>query len=229
MITTLKAIRSLWWLVHKDVSREIRAHAVWPAMLLLGVLLVCLLATQIDLPNDQKEHVIGGMLWIAIVFAGTLALEWSFAGEREDGCWRTLKLYPIAPSVLFLSKLVINVASLTLLEVVLIPLFVVMTDVPLLARPGAIALIAAVGNIGFAAAGTLISAVTVNLRSRGGLLALLFLPLVMPVVLGCAATTSSMLAGEFGPQWWRWIQFLALCATVFTIVGALLFEVLLEE
>jgi heme exporter protein B len=229
MIAATKTIKSLWWLVHKDLSREIRAHAVWPAMLLLGVLLVCLLATQIDLPKDQKEHIVGGLLWLAIVFAGTLALEWSFASEDEDGCWQTLKLYPIAPSVLFLSKAVINVASLAILEVVLIPLFIVMTDVPLLSRPGAIALIAALGNIAFAAAGTLISAITANLRSRGGLLALLFLPLVVPVVLACAATTGSMLAGELDAQWWRWIQFLAVCAVTFTVVGAVVFEVVMEE
>ena len=229
MIHIPNTIKSLCWLVHKDLIREIRTHAAWPAMLLLGVLLVCLLATQIDLPKDQKDHVIGGLLWLAIVFAGTLALEWSFASERADGCWQTLKLYPIAPSLLYLSKVVINVLSLTILEVTLIPLFIVMTDVHLLARPGAIVLITALGNMAFAAAGTLISAITANLRSRGGLLALLFLPLVTPVILACAATTSSALAGECDEQWWSWIQFLTVCAVTFTSVGALLFEVVVEE
>ena len=229
MISPFETAKSVWWLIHKDLIREVRARAMWPAMLMLGLLLVSILAMHIDLPKEQKEHLIGGLLWLAIVFAGTLALEWSFANEREDGCWKTLTLYPVAPSTLFLAKMLINVMSLVILELVLIPLFVVLTDVPLLARPGAIALIAGLGNIGFAATGTLVSAITADLRNRGGLLALLFLPLVMPVVLAAAAATGMMLTGEIDSQWWLWIKFLAVCAVVFTVAGALVFEFVMEE
>ena len=136
MTSTYETAKSVWWLIHKDLIREVRARAMWPAMLMLGLLLVSILAMHIDLPKEQKEHLIGGLLWLAIVFAGTLALEWSFANEREDGCWKTLTLYPIAPSMLFLAKMLINVMSLVILELVLIPLFVVLTDVPLLAQSG---------------------------------------------------------------------------------------------
>lgn len=229
MISACTTIKPLWWLIHNDLTRERRAHRIWPAMLVLGVILVFALGINIDSFREQKEQLVGGLLWVAIVFAGTLPIEWSFASELEDGCWRTLTLYPIAPSMLFFAKLLINVTSLVVLEFVLIPLFVVMTDVPLLEHPGAIALIAGLGNIGFAAAGTLVSAMTANLRSRGGLLALLFLPLVMPVVLGCARATGMMLAGEMDAQWWLWIQFLVVSAIVFTVVGAMLFEAVTEE
>ncbi len=229
MISAQTTLKSLSWLIHKDLTRELRAHNVWPTMLLLGLIMVCVLGTHINLLNEQKEQVVGGLLWVAIVFAGTLAMESSFASEREDGCWQTLRLYPLAPSMLFFAKMLVNVTSIVLLELVLIPLFVVMTDVPLLARPGAIALIATLGNIGFAAAGTLVSAITADLRSRGGLLALLFLPLVMPVILACARTTGMMLANEMDAQWWQWIQFLVVSAIVFTVVGAVLFEVVMEE
>src|SRR6478735_7429911 len=94
MTSTYETVKSVWWLIHKDLIREVRARAMWPAMLMLGLLLVSILAMHIDLPKEQKEHLIGGLLWLAIVFAGTLALEWSFANEREDGCWKTLTLYP---------------------------------------------------------------------------------------------------------------------------------------
>jgi heme exporter protein B len=184
---------------------------------------------QVDLPLEDKGRVGGGLLWLAIAFSGTLALDRSFASERDGGCWQSLALYPIAPSVLFLAKMAVNVVSLVLLELVLIPIFIVMTDVPLLARPGAIALIAALGNIGFAAIGTLVSAITADLRNRGSLVALLVLPLVMPVVLASAEATSMTLAGDVDRQWWRWIQLLAVFATVFTALGALVFEVVMEE
>ena len=223
------AVESLWWLVHKDLSRELRARSVWPGMLLLGLVLVFLVATQIDLPIEQRTHVAAGLLWMAIFFAGTLALERSFANERDAGCWRTLMLYPVAPSVLFLAKMAVNFVSLVVLEIVIIPVFTVMTDVPLLARPAAIALVALLGNIGFAAVGTLLSAITADLRNRGGLLALLLLPLVTPVILGSAQATSLMLAEPIDQPWWQWIQLLAVFAIVFTGVGALVFEFVMED
>jgi heme exporter protein B len=223
------AMKPLWWLIHKDLSRAFRAQSIWPAMLLLGLLLVCLLGIHIDLPNEQKEPLVGGFLWITIAFAGTLAVESSFASERENRCWEMLTLYPIAPSMLYVAKLLINVVSLLVLEIVLIPAFIAMTDVPLLAHPWAMVLTAALGNIGFAAIGTLVSAATINLQGRSGVVALLFLPLVTPVVLACARATGMLLAGEVDAQWWQWIQFLAAFAVVSTSIGVVVFEVQLEE
>ena len=112
---------------------------------------------------------------------------------------------------------------------VLVPLFIVLTDVPLAARPGSLLLIAALGNVGFAAVGTLVSGLTCGLRHRGGLLALLLLPLVIPVVFGAAEATRMMLSGQIDSLWWRWIQLLAVFAGVFTVLGAMMFEFIMEE
>jgi hypothetical protein len=38
-----------------------------------------------------------------------------------------------------------------------------------------------------------------------------------------------MLAGDIHAEWWRWVQMLAVCAVVFTVLGALLFEVVMEK
>ena len=91
--------------------------------------------------------------------------------------------------MLFLAKMAINLAALVVLELVLVPAFIVLSDVPFAARPGPLLLIAALGNVGFAAVGTLVGGLTSGLRHRGGLLALLLLPLVVPVVFGAAEAT----------------------------------------
>lgn len=226
---TRQTISSLWWLIHKDLTREFRAQQVWPSTVLLGLVLVFLLATQLDLPVEEKTRVAGGLLWLTIFFAGSLACERSFTTEREHGCWQVLALYPVAPSVLFLAKMAVNLATLAILELILVPLFIVLTDVPLGARPGPILLVALLGNAGFAAAGTLVSGLTAGLRHRGSLLALLLLPLVTPVVLGSAEATRLLLSDQISSQWWLWIQLLAVFAIVFTVVGALLFEFIMEE
>lgn len=224
-----ESAKSLWWLIHKDLTRELRAQSAWPGMLLLGLVLVFLIATQITLPPEQRARTVGGLLWLSIFFAGTLALERSFANESDNGCWQALKLYPVDSSLLFLAKMAVNVVSLAILECALIPAFILLTDVPLLARPGPLLMIALLGNICVTSIGTLLSALTAGLRCRGGLLALLLLPLVTPVVLGAAEATRIVLAGGTDPQLWQWIRLLAVFAVAFTIAGALLFEFVMEE
>ena len=91
----------MWWrLTHKDLLREYRSRLVWPATFLLGIVLVLVLAIQLDLAAEQKNRVIGGLFWLAVLFAGTLALERSFSTERDEGCWEALRLYPIAPAAI---------------------------------------------------------------------------------------------------------------------------------
>jgi heme exporter protein B len=229
MMQAIRTTKSLWWLIYKDLTREFRAQHVWPGMVLLGLVLVFLLATQLELPLEAKEQVAGGLIWLAVFFAGTMACERSFAGEREAGCWRALTMYPIAPSLLFLAKLAVNFFALVALELVLVPLFIVLSDVPLASRPGPLALVAALSNVGFAAMGTLVSALTAGVRHRGSLLALLLLPLVVPVLLGSAEATRLLLTGPMGSQWWLWTKLLAVFAVVFTVVGAFVFEFVVEE
>jgi hypothetical protein len=44
----------LWWLIHKDLTRELRTYRFLPGAFLLGIVLVVLLASQIDLPVEYK-------------------------------------------------------------------------------------------------------------------------------------------------------------------------------
>ena len=196
----------------------------WPAMLLLGVVVALMFAMQMDLPPERQRQVAGSLLWLTIFFAGTLALDRSFAAEREDGCWEGLSCYPVSPTAVYLAKLIVNVVALAALECVLIPLFAVLTDVPLLAHPWPIVAVALLGNLGLAAVGTLLSAVANGAPACGSrqssyLLPLLVLPAAVPLVLGAAEATRLAVEHDFGPDWWRWIQLLAAFAVVFVTAG----------
>lgn len=223
------AVQSLYWLIRKDLQREMRALHAWSSMLLLGLVLAFLVGSQLVLPPEQKAHVIGGLLWLAIFFAGSLACEHSLASERDAGCWQAFALYPVAPSLLFLSKVITTNIALALLELVLVPAFVVLSDVPLAPRPVPLLVVALLGNLGVAAIGTIVSGLTAGLKQRSGLAVLLLLPLVIPVILSAAEATRLLLSGPLDSQWWTWIRLLSVFAAVFTVVGALAFEYVLEE
>jgi heme exporter protein B len=184
---------------------------------------------QLDLPAVQKQRIGGGLLWVAIFFAGTLALERSFAAEREEGCWPALLLYPVSPSTVFFAKTAANFLALACLECALIPAFMVLSNLPLLDRPLPLLLVAALGNLGFVSLGVVVSALTAGMSQRSGLLALLLLPLLVPVLLGAAEATRLLLLGELTDAWWRWVQLLGAFAVLYTTLGVMVFELVIEE
>jgi len=198
-------------------------------MLLLGVVVALVFSIQMDFSPEQKQRMVGSLLWLATFFAGTLAIDRSFACEREEGCWEGLLTYPISPTSIYLAKLAVNVVALAALQCVLVPLFVVLSDVPLLAHPGAMLLVALLGNLGIAALGTLLSALAGGIRQGGNLLALLMLPMAVPVVLASAEATRLVVEGDFGAEWWRWIQLLGAFAIIFVTAGMVLIDFLVEE
>jgi heme exporter protein B len=229
LMTLVESTRSWWWLVHKDLLRELRAPRIWPGMLLLGIVLALVIAMQIDQPREQRANTVGGLYWLTAFFAGTIALDRSFAGERDDGCWQGLLLYPVAPATVFLAKLAVNLLALCCLDLALVPAFILFTDIPLLHRPGPFLAIMLLANLGFSAVGTIVSALMNGMRERGGLLVLLLLPLISPVILGAAQATRLLVVGDAQSDGWRWMQLLSGFAILFVAIGSLLFEFVIEE
>ncbi len=217
------------WLIYKDLLSECRSRQVWPIALQLGAVVAVLFSLQIDLPAEQRRRIAGALLWFAILFAGLPALERSFSSEREDRCLDGLLLSPIAPATIYLAKLGVNLIVLGTLTSLLIPLWTVLLGVPLLSSLAAIASVAFLGNLGLAAVGTLLSALVGGLGPRSGGLALLVLPLVIPVMLAAAESTRLILEGDLGREWWRWVQFLGAYAAVFVVAGTVLFEHAVRE
>ncbi len=171
----------------------------------------------------------GGLLWLAVFFAGMQAVDHSCAAEREEGCWDGLLLYPIGPAAIYLAKLAVNVLALAALECLLIPVFAALADVPLMANPGPMLLVAILGNVGMCAVGTLLSGLVAGARHNGSLLVLVVLPLVIPVVLAAAEATRLAAEGQIGPEWWRWVRLLAAFAAVFVTAGATLFDFVIRD
>lgn len=223
------ALQAFKWLVVKDLVCEFRLCRAWPGMLLLGLVLVLLLAMQVDLPAEDRLKVVSGLLWLDVFFAGTLVLDRSFTGEREEGCWGTLLLYPVPRTVLFFAKVAVNFLSLFLLECVLTLAVVVFSNVDILQRPGPLLVIALLANLGYSSIGVLVSALTARLSQTSSLLALLLLPLVTPVILSAAEATRLLVALDGDNQWQRWAQLLACFAILFTSLGMLMFDCAIEE
>jgi len=225
----MRTATTLYWIVCKDLVSEYRARQVWPAMLMLGALITFLFSAQLDVIVDGKSRILALQVWLAIYFAGMLAMHRTFTAEHVDGCWDALRLYPINSTWIYLAKFAVNFLALAALQVVVLSLCVLLSNVPLQNHLWHMAAVAVLGNIGISSVGTLLGGLWSCNRQDASVLACLALPLVTPVILAASEATRLVADGQIGPEWWRWIGLLSIFGVTFVTAGIVLFDFLIED
>jgi heme exporter protein B len=222
-------LTKLWWIIQKDLVCEWRACLVWPRLLALGLAVACLLSYQMSASPVETRQMAGTLCWLTICFASVLTLGSAIALEHEEGCWDGLLHYPIRAHTVYLAKLFVNVVALGTLQCVVIPFFMLTSGTALSAYTGEMLLVSLLGNLGISSLGTLVGAMSSGIRQSQGLLALLLLPLLVPVILAASAATNLIFVEQIGLQWWRWVQLLGAFAIVYITAGLVLFEFAIED
>ena len=216
------------WLLWKDLLLELRRREGLLAMFFFGILLLFIFHFAFDVTAEKATEMAPGLLWLALVFAGTLGLMQLFQPERENRCLEALLLSPIDPAAIFLAKVLFNLILMVLLEIVIFPLFWVLFNLTLWERLPSLFLYGLLGTIGFCALGTLFSAITLSARGREILLPLLLLPLMIPVILGTIRGMEIVLrAGDFQESL-PWLRLLIGFDVIFLTAGILVFEWVIE-
>jgi heme exporter protein CcmB len=173
---------------------EVRSGEVAYTTLFFAV--SCILIFAFALVNEGRGPVdaAAGLLWIAIAFAGTLALGRTFERERQSETLRALLMAPAARPAVYVGKLLGIVALLLAVEIVLVPLVALLFQArTLLNHPVWLAAILAAGTIGFASVGTLFAAMLIRARSRDVLLPVLLYPVIVPVMIAGVRGTAALL------------------------------------
>ena len=203
-------------LAAKDLRLELRSRDTVPAMLLFVV--STLVVFNFALPAGASAEAAYGLLWAALVFTAILGLTRAFAAEREQRVLDGLVLAPADRSAIWLGKAIAVAAFLALAEAVALPAFALFFE------PVSWELVVAVAlaSVGFAVVGTVLAAMAAASRARELLLPLLFLPLVIPIVVGGVGAS---IADDPG----RYLGFLALYDLIFAILSWASFEYVVTE
>ncbi len=214
--------RQTFALITKDVRRELRTGEILITAAAFSVLLTVVFAFAFYEDRATVQFVFPGILWVAIVFTGTLVITRTFAQEADNDCLQALALIPGAPSSLFTGKLVVNLGFMTAFELLLLPLLAVAFNVDMATEAGWYGLVVLEGTVGFAALGTLISAMLVQNRLRDILLPLLLYPLAVPLIIGGVQATSLIYTGDLTSAR-NWMRLLAAFDLLFIVVSYFLF------
>src|SRR5262245_36536219 len=216
MSVTLNAgeVRRIWAVVWKDLVTERRTKAAFNAMAFFAGLVLFIFAFAIgpDIPvtgpsgQGLMAYISPGLLWIAILLTGVLALGRSFQVELENGALEGLRLYPGDRRSIGAGKIIANALTLVAMEIFVIPIAGILYSIDLWSKLPMLGGVLLLATIGFAAVGTFYAALTANLRAREVMLPLLLFPVMVPVVLAAVKATFLILNGDLMTELSTWVR-----------------------
>jgi heme exporter protein CcmB len=222
--------RAAWLVARKDLTVEVRSRELLATTAFFAVSCVLVFAFALVREGRAVADAAAGILWIAIAFAGTLALGRAFERERFNDTLRALMLAPVDRPAIYVGKLLAILAVLGAVELLLVPLVMLLFQAPLLERPLLTAALLLFGTIGFCAVGTLFAAMLVRTRSRDVLLPVVLYPITIPVIIAGVRGTAAVLASPPDePMAHLWIAILAFFDLVFVVLSLWTFEPLMTE
>ena len=213
----------------KDLTTERRSKANFNAVLFLAALMLLMFGFALGPDTATLRTAAAGIVWLTVLFSGTLAFHRSYQVELEGGALETLLLYPGGRSSIFLGKLLANLAFLLLVEAVLIPLAIVLYDVPVGRASWMLAMVVFLGTFGFVTLGTFYASMASRSRAREVLLPLLLFPMLVPVLVAAVEATAALLGSDLMAESGRWIRLLVAFDLIFLGAAMAAFGAVIEE
>lgn len=150
---------------------------------LLFALLVCTLFPLALGPEPALlARVAPAVIWVAVVLSGLLSLDTLFRSDLEDGSLEQFLLAPQSLALLVAAKILVHWASTALPLLLVTPLLAIFLQLPEALLPLLLGTLL-LGTPLLSLVGAVVVALTVGMRRSGMLLALLALPLYVPILI----------------------------------------------
>jgi len=222
-------LRAALAIAAKDLRVELRSRTALVSALGFAAMVLMIFNFARDSAVVSREAMAPSVLWITFTFSAVIALNRSFALERENAALDGLLLAPVSRTAIFLGKYFANLAFVFTIEAVALPLFLLFFGVSIGGVVSGIILTAVLATAGFVAVGTVFAAIAVRTRFAELMLPVLVLPFLLPPVIGAVQVTSRLLAGRPMSEILGWLKILALYDLVFVTFCILLFPALMDE
>jgi len=222
--------RTALLVLRKDFTIEVKSREILYTTLLFALSCVLVFSIAFVKEGEPLEDAAAGILWIAIEFAGTLALGRTFERERYGETLRALLLAPAPRAAIYVGKMLGIVVLLTVCELLLVPLVALLFRSRLFEEPVLLVALLLTGTIGFAVVGSLFAAMLVRARTRDVMLPILLYPMTVPLMIGGVRGTVALTQTPVDhPSAIMWIVLLLCMDAVFLILALWTFEPLMTE
>lgn len=225
-MTYLSQVYAILW---KDLLVELRTRERIAAMGAFAVLAGVLFNFAMDQTVVRPQDIAAGLIWMTLVFGGLLGIGRTFHLEAQDGAFQGVLTSPTPKDAVFLGKTTANFVLLYVVALLVVGVFTLFFGLDLGDHPGTIALVLALGSLGFVALGTLFSAVSSGTHMGETLLPILVFPLLVPMVIYGVSATGRLLAGRPVSEVEGSVRMLAAFAVLAVGAGAAMFRFVVEE
>jgi heme exporter protein B len=216
-------------IARKDAVAELRGRHATVSTLFFSAVVLLLFGFALGPDSARLAAAAPGLLWLAVVFAGLLAVNRLHLLETDDGALEQLALYPVSRRAIYAGKALGGMAVMLVLGLVVLGAVGILFAVDVASAWLPLLTTVVLGAIGIAAVGTFYAAVTVRLRAREVMLPLLMLPVLAPLLLAAVKATAAALAGDPFGELGAWLQLLAAFDVIMVVAGAATYGYLLED
>jgi len=205
-----------WQLMFRNTSSLIQPVVFF-------IIIALLFPFSLPAEGELLQKIGGGVIWVSAVLATMLSLESMFHSDFHDGTLEQMLIHPRSLSLAMLGKAIAHWSATGLILSLFSPLLCITFNIPneqiwvlfsgLLLGTPSLSLIGAIG-----------AALTVTLKRGGVLIAVIILPLYIPILIFGAGMLSQSAQGlEVTGQMYALAAILALSITLapFAIAGAL--------
>lgn len=217
---------AVWAVCAKDLRAEFRTRYALSAIGLFAITTLTVISFALG-PFGLGQDLLAALLWVVLFFAAMAGLSRVFVHEEESRTAPALRLAAPAGAV-YLGKYLFNLVLLLLLEVLIVPLFVVMMGLQV-GNLGLFALVLLLGNLGLTGSTTIIAAMVSQASARGALFTVLSFPLLLPLLISTIEGTRLALSQASLASTWPSLQVLVAYAVAMVTVSLMLFPAIWTE
>src|SRR5271169_7247380 len=109
----------------KDLRLEWRSKDALNSMLFFSLLVVVIFSFSFDPVAEESRQIVGGLVWVAFLFAAIVALNQAWMRELRNQVLDAYRVSPAPANALFMGKALGNFLFISVVEALLMPLFVV--------------------------------------------------------------------------------------------------------
>lgn len=206
----------------KELRIEWRSKDAINSMLFFALLVVVLFSLAFDPTLSVSRQIAGGILCVATMFASVSALNQTWAREIRHQVLDAQRMTPAPPAALFFAKAIANFLFVTIVQLVLAPVFVIFYNLHAVGQAWLLVAVLPLGTWALVVNGTFFAAMSIRSRNRELLLPLILFPIFIPALVAMVEATTTILTGESEPG--LWIKLLIGYDIIFTTACLLLFD-----
>ncbi len=215
-------LQAIWALIAKDV-RLSRGHGLMQA-LLLGLLLLFVFSLSQEVGSTMPAQGAAAIFWLASAFCQVLVFNMLYGIEEVNSARQGLLLMPHPLQVIWIGKAVSGLLLLLLAQAVFLPASIVFLGQSISPTwPEALLMIFLV-DVGMAASGSLLGALSQGQAARESLLSIILFPLLVPLLLAGIRVGAGGFSHTVPEGMENWFGVALAFDALFLGAGLLLFE-----